>query len=284
MAFEYLASGATSLAAAFWLLADGTAGSGPAANATLIIPDGVQAITTAVDQSAAGGMRSFEVNRLFTGTIGSLGTPAKLYLTDSTAAEKTSANSESFIRYDAGGGAFYISCSTVSGTSSIDNFFQNSVGAVYFVTGLCVFYHLTNGPLTVKANGTLTNFDAWGGSSTIDSGGTNLTNMTIFGGNHIVNRAVTGTLTIYGGSVTLNYEGTTATGTVNLRGGTFDHRAGDVTTMNHDAGLHDYSNMRRKSTITTCTRKPNAVSRGIRSSGMLTVTTDTTIGFPQFAA
>jgi len=278
MAQEYLPSGATTLAS--WLLASGAAGSGFAAGCQLLIPDGTQNIVTAVDQSAVAYGLSFEVARLFSGNIGTAASPLRYAWSDGSAAEKSSGNTEGYFKYFAGGGSCYLYCTNAAPTTT-DNIFQNSPGAKLFLTnGTVSFMHIENGLLDVNTNCVITNFDGYGGSSTIDvqATPTNITNMTVWGGVHTLKRAVTGTLTINGGTVIYDYELAVA-GTVAINGGTFDHRAGPITTLNHNAGIHDTTRMRRLSTVTTCTRKPNSVYRGTRVGGPLTITNDYNIGF-----
>lgn len=279
-------TGSNSLAAGSW--SGGSTMS--TANYELVISGGAsqQDITDSLDQSATAG-RFLKVAAPFVKNIGSKASPAILQISDGSNAQRRSDNTEGTLLYQARAGEMWVQPASSNG---IGNVFVDS-GGVLGVTGagLVQYAHIRQGGLRFEATSEVAYVEAWGGNTVLakyTGAGANPTQIDVYEGAAIEiyrpvnNGSAAGTLNIYGGVVKLFVDVSTASLVVNLFGGELIHYAGNITTMNHYAGVHNASNMNRASTITTCIRRPNAVFKGSRSSDMLTVTNDYTIGFPQF--
>lgn len=280
-----LNAGSTTLASAGWEDASGFA----TAAAQLTIGAGTQGIYTAVDQSAAQVILSLTVTSQFSGNIGTAAVPLKFYATDTSAGEKTSANTEAFF-LNRGSGSIFLSCGTTAGTNSIDNVTHSGSGTLTLVAGVFPYVKVTSGRLVISDNAVVQNLEVYGGTVTIEAAAsTNMSSIKQFGGTVIIRRPVSvspGQIDLYAGSMTYAYDNATGTATtiVNQWGGILYQKSGPFTTHNHYAGKHDYTDMYRLTTNGACLRTPSSTFAGQRSGGFLTITTDTTKGFPIFTS
>lgn len=281
MAYGGSHNGSNSAAPANWSGSQAT----NTANYELIVPGGAsqQDITQDLGQGGTAG-RTFKVAAPFVKNIGTRTGPLILQLSDGSAAQRTSANTEGALVYQAGGGEMWVQAST-----GIDNTFASSNGLLGLVTGTFGRVHVARGGLVMKAAVQNDYCEFWGGTSIIeanDSGGNNPTQFDVLEGAKVtLYRPISnggGILNIHSGTVILDVSSATATVAVNLFGGELIHYGGNITTLYHWGGKHNYSRMNKASTITTCYRRPNAKFEGVRRGDALTITTDTEIGFPEF--
>lgn len=277
----YHNAGATSMAAGSW-----TGDNFGTANYALVVPGGVngQNIFDDMAQGTTAG-RSLRIARPFSGKIGQKDSPLVLKLTDGSAAQKRSDNTEAFLLYEAALGEMHASADT-----GIDNLFVNGNGLFNVVGGPWGWMHLNSGGLLTQAAAQFNYLQVTGGNGSIKAysgGGALPTTIDIWDGTITLERymlAVTGAINVYGGKLILNVPPGTAVPIINLHGGRFEHISGDVTAFTHNNGVHDYSSMNKLSTIATCVRRPLARAVGVRSSNMLTITNDYTSQFPEFKA
>ena len=279
MALEYLTSGATDMNDGSWIVAAGTPGSGFAAGGTFVVSSGNQTITGRDYSASANNLLSMRIEKPFTGNIGTAAAPLICTFTDgSTSSQKTSANTEGYFYYGAGGGTCFLKADS-TGAASINDTFDNLIidtaGFCGWIGGTAVFLDLINGTCQVNAAGSVTTANVRNGTLTIDakSSGANVTTLNVYGGTVFVSRPVV-TINVYGGTVIMSNTTTTATTTVNQYGGNVIWLSGDITTINQYQGAFDFSGLQRASTFTTWNRGPLATRKGTLLNGQLTVTND----------
>lgn len=225
MAIEYLANGATSLAAANW------SGSGFADNATLIIEQGSQTITGGLDQSGlTTGIDYLDIRPGFTGNIGSPSAGALTVDADTTTAD--------YIRYAALGGTLYLNAGGGSGV--IRNFYSDGRGTSYLTGGTFTTVIVSSGTCYIQSGTVVTNLYVLGGRVVISDNATAITLANITSRGQVTSERPFTTVNIGGGGY-LDYDNDDgdALGTVTLDGGTFVHRSGDIGTYTGKSGLHD---------------------------------------------
>lgn len=275
----YLNAGSTSLAAGNW-----TGSNLGSANYEVAISSGGQDIVSDLSQGTTAG-RAFVVAPPFVGRIGTDGSPLTLQLTDGSDAEKTSANTEAYFLYAAIAGECHLAA---NGTGGISNVFIDTGGVLSLVSGSVPYLHLARGGMRVLEAAQFDYLTQWGGNAEIPvlTSGNNPTQIDLFGGTLTLKRPASvgaGTINVYAGArLVLDTQTTTDTVRINLLGGELRHISGDITTLYHLSGLHDCSAINRLSTLGTVFRTPLSRFSGVRSGSLLAITTDTTIGFPNF--
>ena len=230
MALAYHAEGSTTFAAAAW--SDAT---GFAAGATLVVDSlGAQNIVTSVDQSGVAAISYLSVSRNFSGNIGTAASPLKF-----------EASTE--FRNDAAGGTIYWE----SKSSDVDP----DVTALYTHTGPSTG-NLVGGTVTqvqqaagyvnVGQSTIITTVRQCGGNSFYDYNATAITNLYMMGGTCYCKRQITN-FYIYGGNLIYDVIATVTSGFVGPDG-SFDHRGGDITTL-EVGGAYTVQSLRRAATI-----------------------------------
>ena len=269
MATVYLNNGATSFASANW--SDGSGFS--TADNDMVIANGSQTITTAVDQNAVR-IHSMIVQPQFTGTIGSAGAPMRFTASDGTAGEKNSNNTEGFVRLYHNAGAVFFYPGT-AGTAAFDNLAVATGGQVTHTQGTVTRLKHVRGTYNLGVASVITNGEFYGGSLIDATAGTaTFTTWSIYDGSHTIRRAGT-TLSVYGGTVTLNATAGTIT-TLNVYGGKVVLRGmPTITTLNGVGGEVDMTSLEIASTITTYNSYAKHKRKGrFNNAILLTVTTD----------
>lgn len=274
MAVEYLNDGATTMADAQWSGGTGFA----TANSTLVVSSGNQQLITGYDNSADTDNGLYlRIEKPFTGNIGTAANPLITTFSDGTAGQKTSANTEGYLFYGAGGGSLFVKFD--SGAAPLpdvcDNLIIDTGGYCGVIGGTVAFLDLINGRCDINGATTVTTANIRNGILNIDAKGAggNVTTMNVYGGTVFVNRPVA-TLNVYGGTVIMQNTTATATTTVNQYGGTVIWLAASVTTVNQFQGSFDFSGLQKAATFTTWNRGPLAVRKGTLLNGQLTVTND----------
>jgi hypothetical protein len=223
MAFTTLATGATSLAAANWADTIGFANS-----AELRIVEGSQTISSGLDQSGLGtGVARFHVGPAFFGSIGSATAGPARFDCDV---------SPGIIQYSASGGAMYYRAN--GGNNVATRIIQDGSGSLYLQGGTITTLEVQNGSTYINDQCVPATLYQYGGTVTVDAGGTALTNVEVHGGTLYLYRNFTGTLKVSGPNskvVFLAASGTPGTVTID-GGGTFDLRAGSIATMTGNSG------------------------------------------------
>ncbi len=275
MAVSNLIAGAISLAAANW-----ESSLGFAAAAELTIGSGSQNIVNDMTQTA-NTILSLTIEQEFAGNLGTAASPALFNASDGSAAEKTSANTEGFL-LNRGSGSVFVA-------GNIDNVIQAGSGTLTLGAGTYTWVAASAGRIVCLPGAVIVNLKVHGGSVEMQAASsTNTSTITQWGGSVICKRPVSvgaGTIIINAGSFTYAYDNSTGTATtaVTLNGGTFYHKAGPITTLNHNAGMHDYSAMYRTTDVATCIRTPTSRFVGNRSGGKIGFSVaDRTTGFPVF--
>lgn len=270
MATEYLNDGATSFAIANWALSDGTGGSGFANGATLVVPGGSNSVTASVDWSSLStGINYLKVAANFSGNIGTSAAPLYVDVTDGTAAEWRSDNTEGHLRHDGTGSLFYRSDATAA-----DNFFQYGAGKSFLTTGTITYLRVLRGTFQAEAAGVVTNATLMGGSATFLTRTSAGTVLNVFGGSHVIQRPFT-TINVYGGTLLVNVANAGAASTINQYGGSvilYAHGTTAITAYNHLGGSLDWSNLRIDTTITTYTRAAGTTISNRPQGAALTLT------------
>lgn len=275
MAVEYLVDGATTFASTSWLTASGSAGSGFANTAELIVPGGGASITAGLDQSAATstGIRYLIISESYSGNVGDASAPLITEATDGSAAEWRSDNTEGRIEHNGTGTLF------VKGdTNGIDNLMQNGAGRILLVDGTATYVRVQRGTFQNTGASTVTNCTVMGGTANIVAKSTSNTAGTllnIYGGAATIARPFT-TINVYGGVLTINVtQAAAVSATINQFGGTvvlLAHGNNGITTYNHNGGLFDPSRLRVDTTIATYIRQFGAQFTARPNGAPLTLT------------
>jgi hypothetical protein len=248
MAFDTMAEGATTLAAASFA-------TGFADNAEILIPLTGQTITGGLDHSALGE----GVNRLVvkgTGFIGPTDASDWLkvdvdYVTgpETLGAWTSALSTRPYAANFMTGGIWRYAA---TGDNNLCNhFFGNTSASQILLGGTFSTVDWNRGTLSVNTSTTLTTLNQRGGTVITELKTGSLTTYNIYSGVANLKRAAT-TINIYGGTV--NYYVTSGTTTtVNHFGptGVFNHQCGAITTYNGQMGKYDGSKMTRASAITT---------------------------------
>ena len=244
MAVAYLNDGATSLAAANWSDATGFAN-----NATLIINSGTQSIQTAIDQSTIS-VDYLDILEGFSGTIGGAGGPLKCGCDDASPSDSTVIGR---LRYWASGGALYYTAD--GNTTTLADYVQIKTGGRFYgVSGKMADVHLEQGEAFWAAGAGSDTGGVWsfmGGSGTIDYAASDaIPTLIVTGGAHSLRRNAT-TLTVGGGTITVDCQGL-AIGTINHYGGRINLiNSGGITTYYGYGGILDASRIGRPVTVAT---------------------------------
>lgn len=219
MAFEKLLNGSTSLANAAWLLADDSAGSGWADDATLAIVSGSQTITSDLDDgsSLTTGIDWFHIHSGFQGKIGTAASPLNIKF-------DTSWTSDTNPSFQMAGGVVFLDCA-------------NACPRVRVLGG--TLYHV---------DGTITNLEVLGGEVRSLSTSTVWTNVYQMGGllmDELDNANDITSGNYYGGVAYIRRQHTAATMKALAADGRIissptlyvDHNDG-TTTLNQDGGTY----------------------------------------------
>ena len=275
MAIEYLDEGVTTLASGGWKVAAGTAGSGIADSATLIISKGSANITSSLDWSSlTEGVEYIDIYQTFLGNIGSAAGSLKLD------ADASSASRISF----AGPGSLFLGAK--GDNNLITHFFMTARGRAYLTEGTFSNIRFGGGALNVNESTVVTNAYLHGGQSTIGYNGAPIDILDIDGGVHNINRTATGDpgkFWVRGGTCVYDVP-TSSTAPGEIRIGS----AGTVMLVNcvtpvasvYVDGLLDASRLKSPVTLTTVYYGPNAriiegnrltITNRVRGSGSASV-------------
>lgn len=237
MAIEFNVEGATTFAAAGW------SGSGFVDTATLVAANPGGPIIAGQDQKAAN-IVSLEVLSGFAADIGSPLNPLKF---------EANTNATDYFRYHPGGGQCWVAAEDATAAAKIENLDVGGSGRITLVGGEFEDVTQSAGHIHSGQNSTTDNFRTYGGTSRWEIHGTDLTLVEAYGGVHTIERGCT-TLTIGGPGTTviLDAPGESIT-TLNMNGGLLIVRAGNVATVNGNAGEID------------CTRADRAILLGTTS-------------------
>lgn len=265
MAIAYLNEGSTTLAAASW--SDAT---GFAAGATLVINGGTQVISGGLSQTGSS-IESLDILG-FGGVIGGASGALECDV-DGTSESATSVVSR--LRFWSPGTIFF----KANGGNALCHFFQlGGGGNAYLTGGAFKNLHMESGRLSVAD--TVTSAATWylsGGSASIDYHASNaLTTLAISGGAHDIRKQCT-TITMYGGSATVDCQGLSITN-INLFGGTLRLLScGGVTNFTGLGGVLDNSGAKRAVSFgsSSCVVGPNLM---VKPSPLVTLGTRTVIG------
>ena len=239
-AATYLNTGATDVAPANW--SDAT---GIVEDATCIIDaqgGTAQAITLSVDRSAIAGVDTFSIQALFSGTVGTQGSPLKM----GCKTKFTNSAAGGVLNYQAANIAGAGAAPTTANLCSL--FVQAGPGQANLLGGTVTEIQQGQGTLYVNQSTVVTTVNHSGGTATYDSNATPITTLTIAGGMVILKRGVT-TIVNHGGWIIYDnlIACTTFTGGPNSN---TDWRGGTITTANI-LGTFTVQNMTRATTFTT---------------------------------
>lgn len=227
MAFNV--EGSTTFAAAGWSDAIGFANS-----ATLIVANAGGPVVAGLDQTATNPT-SLEVLNAWTTDIGTQANPLKF---------EANLLGTNYFRYRPGGGRCWVAAEDAGGAAKIENLDVGGSGRITLMGGEFEDVTQDGGHIHANQSTTTDSFYAYGGTSRWETHGTAITLAEIYGGTHTIERDV-GTLTVGANAeVILNAPGETIA-TVNMQGGRLVILAGDVATLNGDAGEIDCSRAER---------------------------------------
>jgi len=191
---------------------------------TLRFTDGSIAVTAGLDLSAlTEGLTKCVIARQWTADIGSTASP---FLTD------VDAGTGIFINNSGGGTLYY----KPTGDNNLClKYIHNGFGSAVMTGGTFTKMEVANGKVVVGSSCVITNLDISGGQVFLQgNAGTAPTLVRVFGGAFSTERATT-TLTMSGGTSTLN--ATSAATTINVYGGTVNiQRSGTITAFNLFSG------------------------------------------------
>jgi len=275
MALELLNDGATSFAAANWAQVDGTAGSGFADSATLLVPGGSASVTAGLDWSAlTTGISYLKIADRFSGNIGTASVPL-IVDADATATEWTSAASTSSRIEHYGTGTLYVKAG--GGSSRVSNLFQAGTGRTVLTDGTATYLNVLAGTMQVGPAATASNVRLLGGSSTLGTKTAAGTQLDVVAGSHTIQRPFT-TINVYGGVLNVNVYYAAAASSITIYGGTvklISPGGTAITATKQFGGFLDWSSLRVDTTITTLTRYKTARISARPNGAALTVTNDT---------
>ena len=266
MATAYLTSGATSLAAGSWSDAAGFA-----AAAELVISDGAQTITTALDQAAGGDIRFLRIGPQYAGVIGSGSNPLITDATDGTAAEWTSAVPNEGRIVHGGSRTIYLQTSA----GGVSNYHHMGPGTTEISAGTVSFAKAFGGQTNIGPSTIVTNQEVHAGASVfLDAGAGTIATLSVFGGACVCRRPASSAINLYGGTLTLDITSGT-TPAVNHFGGTLILLSGStITAYVGRAGTLNVNQLRRDTTITTFTHGAGLAFSARGGGATLTVTND----------
>jgi hypothetical protein len=262
MALAYLTAGSQTLAAAAWSDAAGFAD-----NATLIVDEGTQTITTSLNAGSglATGISYIHFRKGFTGQVGSAGTSLETKFANYTTLPNVILTS----------GSMWLTCTNTCNKILVQG------GTLTILSGTVSALEIVSGTVNVSASATVTALEMTGGIYRDLATSSNVMGTaTVYGGTATFLRTVTtANISEASGSgvgapttfATFNH----ATGptTVNLRGGRWNHLQGGVATLNAYAGVFDASRAWRDLTIggTATNLYPFADFRPTSSGATVTV-------------
>ena len=223
MAVEILRTSATGFStAANWINEDGsTAGNDVGDDATRVIGEFAGTLNTNLAPTLTNGMSYLDVLPACTGQVG---TGSGSIVVQTRASLLSGPNQLPRVRYQASGGAMYLTGEGATAPDVVHYYHQNSGGQA-FLTGTYTarYIFLEAGRLNIASTvgGESASYD-WilsGGALDVTDSATGLYDVVVNGGNHILRRGVQGTLTVNDGTVTID-AGARAYTTVIHNGGT----------------------------------------------------------------
>jgi len=274
MALEYLADNAVSLAAASWLLVNGSAGTGFANGATLRIDRGTQTIDQDTNQSASD-VESLDVLPGFSGNLGTGSSPVRF---GASGTAESATNVTSRFRYWAGGGSCYYDSGTLCDFLQVD-----TGGFINLIAGDYKHLHLDNGRAYFNSTATCGASGVWqvgGGQLLLDQHASDLfVTMNVTGSGSQPHELKRGgaTLNLRGGTTILDVKNGSVT-TLEITGGTLTLKSHNATgsALTALGGVLDFSQISRPITFT------NAVLGRVRLVGydksLVTFTTPSIVG------
>lgn len=258
-----LASGSITLAAAAW---DDATGFQQDAQLLISAPGGnSQSIITAVDQSAVAQVLFLDVQRTFSGNMGTAASPLKT-------------GAKTRIQNSASGGIWWLQAANIAGTgaaNTIARYIHSSTSTCNLLGGTVTQIDQSSGKVIVGASVVVTTVNHSGGEADYDFNATPITTLTISGGTVRLKRGVT-TIINYGGR--LVYDSIIACTT--FSGGPTsrtDWRGGAITTANI-LGSFTVENLTDPTTFTTVNTWASAsFNKNTQSGQVLTITTENPI-------